>query len=175
MPDIRYGPDNPHPLPQLRTQLVWEGKYDEYGTRREVNVAGCAVPLQKIETINEPRRRPVAQATEQTQLLPPLRGGAALSSFRGQATGEPLGGAGLLSRPSDHRDSSVQHRHVHTWSSPVENVCRFITEPQRNTGTGDPDKWVSPVCGGKSSRFGLRWVENRSGRCLRDAEQPGPA
>jgi adenine-specific DNA-methyltransferase len=26
-----YGPDNPHPLSRLKTELVWEGKYDEYG------------------------------------------------------------------------------------------------------------------------------------------------
>ena len=30
-----YGPANPHPLSLLRTELVWEGKYDEYGNRRE--------------------------------------------------------------------------------------------------------------------------------------------
>ena len=24
-----YGPANPHPLSQLRTELLWEGKYDE--------------------------------------------------------------------------------------------------------------------------------------------------
>ena len=30
----RYGPANPHPLSQLKTELVWEGKYDEYGNRR---------------------------------------------------------------------------------------------------------------------------------------------
>lgn len=31
-----YGPNNPHPLSKLSTELVWEGKYDEYGNRREV-------------------------------------------------------------------------------------------------------------------------------------------
>src|SRR2546421_11707835 len=56
MPDpIRYGPDNPHPLSTRRTELVWEGKYDEYGNRREVDIAGAAMPLQKIETVDEPR------------------------------------------------------------------------------------------------------------------------
>jgi hypothetical protein len=50
-----YGPRNPHPLSQMRTELVWEGKYDEYGNRREVDVAGLAMPLQKIETIDQPR------------------------------------------------------------------------------------------------------------------------
>ena len=54
---IRYGPDNPHPLSTRRTELVWEGKYDEYGNRREVNIAGAAMPLQKIETVDEPRAR----------------------------------------------------------------------------------------------------------------------
>ena len=54
---IRYGLDNPHPLSQLKTELVWEGKYNEYGERRTVDVAGCSMPLQKIETIDEPASR----------------------------------------------------------------------------------------------------------------------
>lgn len=56
-----YGPHNPHPLSQMRTELVWEGKYDEFGQRREVDVAGLAMPLQRIETIDEPRSRAEAQ------------------------------------------------------------------------------------------------------------------
>lgn len=61
-PDVvRYGPNNPHPLSTLKTELVWEGKYDEYGNRREVDVAGCAMPLQRIETVDEPRARTEAQ------------------------------------------------------------------------------------------------------------------
>jgi adenine-specific DNA-methyltransferase len=44
-----YGPDNPHPLSQLQTELVWEGKYDEYGNRREVDIAGWAMPMQKMK------------------------------------------------------------------------------------------------------------------------------
>jgi adenine-specific DNA-methyltransferase len=59
--DNRFGPENPHPLSTLKTELVWEGKYDEYGKRREIDVAGCAMPLQKIETIDEPRSRAEAQ------------------------------------------------------------------------------------------------------------------
>jgi adenine-specific DNA-methyltransferase len=35
-----FSPQNPHPLSTLRTELVWEGKYDEYGNRREVDIAG---------------------------------------------------------------------------------------------------------------------------------------
>ena len=60
---VRLGPDNPHPLSTLRTELVWDGKYDEYGSRRDVDVAGCAMPLQKIETIDEPRSRAEAQGS----------------------------------------------------------------------------------------------------------------
>ncbi|MCX6910584.1 MAG: site-specific DNA-methyltransferase [Verrucomicrobia bacterium] len=60
-PTVRYGLDNPHPLSQLKTELVWEGKYDEYGNRRAVDIAGCAMPLQKIETIDEPRSRAAAE------------------------------------------------------------------------------------------------------------------
>ncbi len=54
---VPYGPANPHPLSTLRTELVWEGKYDDYGNRRDVDVAGSAMPLQKIETVDEPRAR----------------------------------------------------------------------------------------------------------------------
>ena len=43
-----YGSHNPHPLSQMRSELVWEGKYDEYGQRREVDIAGCAMPMQQI-------------------------------------------------------------------------------------------------------------------------------
>ena len=57
MPTTPYSPNNPHPLSQLKTELVWDGKYDEYGNRREVDIAGVAMPLQKIETIDEPRSR----------------------------------------------------------------------------------------------------------------------
>ena len=52
-----WGKDNPHPLSTRKTELVWEGKYDEYGNRREVDIAGCAMPMQKIETIDEPASR----------------------------------------------------------------------------------------------------------------------
>ncbi|NJO46939.1 MAG: site-specific DNA-methyltransferase [Oscillatoriales cyanobacterium RM2_1_1] len=62
-----YGPHNPHPLSQMRTELVWEGKYDEYGQRREVDIAGCAMPMQKIEGIDEPRRE--AAANQQLTLF----------------------------------------------------------------------------------------------------------
>lgn len=58
-----YGPSNPHPLSRMKTELVWEGKYDEFGNRREVNVAGLAMPLQKIETIDEPRSRAEEQGS----------------------------------------------------------------------------------------------------------------
>jgi adenine-specific DNA-methyltransferase len=67
MPDpVRWGPDNPHPLSQMRTELVWDGKYDEYGRRRSVDVAGAACPGQKIETVDMPRSE--ALASGQTTL-----------------------------------------------------------------------------------------------------------
>ena len=58
MPEIKalkFGPDNPHPLSTMKTELVWEGKYDEFGNRREIDIAGDAMPMQKIETIDQPR------------------------------------------------------------------------------------------------------------------------
>ena len=63
----RHGPENPHPLSQLKTQLVWEGKYDEYGRRRDVDIAAAALPLQRIETIDEPRSR--AEASGDQKML----------------------------------------------------------------------------------------------------------
>ncbi|RMG78772.1 MAG: site-specific DNA-methyltransferase, partial [Chloroflexi bacterium] len=56
-----WGPDNPHPLSRLKTELVWEGKYDEYGNRRPVRLPDCPLPLQRIETIDEPRDREKAR------------------------------------------------------------------------------------------------------------------
>ncbi|MDI6809878.1 MAG: hypothetical protein QME66_13050 [Candidatus Eisenbacteria bacterium] len=56
-----YGPGNPHPLSQVKTELIWEDKYDEHGNRREVDVAGCVLPLQMVESIDELRQRAEAQ------------------------------------------------------------------------------------------------------------------
>jgi adenine-specific DNA-methyltransferase len=54
-PNKPWGPDNPHPLATRKTELVWEGKYDEYGNRRAVSIPTFPLVLQKIETINAPR------------------------------------------------------------------------------------------------------------------------
>lgn len=62
--DPVYGPNNPHPLSVIKTELVWEGKYDEYGNRRQVDVAGCAMPMQKIETVDEPRSQAAAKGKQ---------------------------------------------------------------------------------------------------------------
>ncbi|BAC09034.1 site-specific DNA-methyltransferase [Thermosynechococcus vestitus] len=58
---VSWGPDNPHPLSRMKTELVWEGKYDEYGNRRPVKLPTLPLPLQRIETIDEPRDREKAQ------------------------------------------------------------------------------------------------------------------
>jgi adenine-specific DNA-methyltransferase len=59
-----YGPHNPHPLSRMKTELVWEGKYDEYGNRRPVHLPKHPLPLQRIETIDEPRDARKAQARQ---------------------------------------------------------------------------------------------------------------
>ncbi len=56
-----WGPQNPHPLSRIKTELVWEGKYDEYGNRRPVRLPTSPLPLQRIETIDQPRDREKAQ------------------------------------------------------------------------------------------------------------------
>ena len=60
-PSFQWGPTNPHPLAKMHTELVWEGKYDEFGRRREVDVAALSMPMQRIETVDEPRQRAEAQ------------------------------------------------------------------------------------------------------------------
>jgi adenine-specific DNA-methyltransferase len=59
--EFHWGPTNPHPLSKMRTELVWDGKYDEFGNRREVDIAACGMPMQKIETVDEPRQRAAAE------------------------------------------------------------------------------------------------------------------
>jgi len=55
VPDpVRWGPDSAHPLFGRKTELVWDGKYDEYGNRRPVGIAGSAMPMLKIETVMMP-------------------------------------------------------------------------------------------------------------------------
>ena len=76
--NIRWGLDNPHPFSQMKTELIWEGKYDEYGNRRAVDIAGCAMPLQKIETVDEPASR----AHVQDKLFDPVK--AHQDDFRNQ-------------------------------------------------------------------------------------------
>ncbi len=36
---IRWGLDTLHPFSQMKTELIWEGKYDEYGNRQMVDTA----------------------------------------------------------------------------------------------------------------------------------------
>lgn len=78
---FKYGPQNPHPLSQMRTELVWEGKYDEYGNRREIDIHHFALPLQKIETIDEPRSRAEA-AKDQRALFELEQQALRLGDFR---------------------------------------------------------------------------------------------
>ena len=54
-PQKPWGPDNPHPLSTRKTELVWEGKYGEYGSRRPVKLPTFPLVMQKIETVNVPR------------------------------------------------------------------------------------------------------------------------
>ena len=77
----KYGPQSPHPLSQMRTELIWEGKYDEFGNRREIDTAHHSFPLQKIETIDEPRSRAQA-AKDQTALFELEKTAKKLGDFR---------------------------------------------------------------------------------------------
>ena len=63
MPEpTRYGLDNPHPLSQMKTELIWAGKYDATG--RKVAPVRIKLPFQTVETVNESsqqRRRALDQ------------------------------------------------------------------------------------------------------------------
>jgi uncharacterized protein len=45
---LRYAPHNPDPVSQTRSEMVWAGKYDEYGQRHELDRLDCAMPMQQI-------------------------------------------------------------------------------------------------------------------------------
>jgi hypothetical protein len=77
---FHWGPTNPHPLSKMRTELVWDGKYDEFGNRREVDTAACAMPMQKIETVDEPRQR--AEAEGQLAMFEKQLAGKKRDDFR---------------------------------------------------------------------------------------------
>lgn len=64
-----WGPQNPHPLSKIKTELVWEGKYDEYGNRREIRLPSTPYPLQKIESIDEPHDRIKADRVVQDEIF----------------------------------------------------------------------------------------------------------
>ena len=36
--NIRWGLGNPHLFSKMKTELIWEGKYDEYGNWRTVDI-----------------------------------------------------------------------------------------------------------------------------------------
>lgn len=60
MPDSpRYGPANPHPLAQMKTELVWAGKYDVYG--RRVAPVRVKLPFQTLDCIFYYSRTPGMQ------------------------------------------------------------------------------------------------------------------
>lgn len=54
-PPKPWVPDNPHPLSNHKTELIWEGKYDEYGNRGLIRLPTLPLVLKKIETIDTTR------------------------------------------------------------------------------------------------------------------------
>ncbi len=53
--DLLSGPDSRHLFSTLKTASVWVGRYDEHGDRREVDVAGSALPLQTTDEVDRPQ------------------------------------------------------------------------------------------------------------------------
>lgn len=60
---MQYNSDNPHPLFTCKTELVWDGKYDEQGKKRPVEITTATLPLQHIEQVDQPRSEAAAQGT----------------------------------------------------------------------------------------------------------------
>ena len=52
---MKYDADNPHPFSNCKTQLIWDGKYDERGQLRPVDITDTHLPLQHIESVDQPR------------------------------------------------------------------------------------------------------------------------
>ena len=48
---MHYNERNPHPFSTRKTELIWDGKYDERGNRRTLNITTATLPLQLIEAI----------------------------------------------------------------------------------------------------------------------------
>ncbi|MCC7435386.1 MAG: site-specific DNA-methyltransferase [Methanoregulaceae archaeon] len=69
MEEANWGPENPHPLSRMKTELVWEGKYDEFGNRRPVRLPDYPLPLQRVERIDAPSDAAKATAARQGDLF----------------------------------------------------------------------------------------------------------
>lgn len=52
---MQYNSGNPHPFFTCKTELVWDGKYNQQGSRRPVDVISAILPLQEIELVDQPR------------------------------------------------------------------------------------------------------------------------
>ena len=48
---MHYNGRNPHPFATRKTELIWDGKYDERGKRRTLDITAATLPLQLIEAI----------------------------------------------------------------------------------------------------------------------------
>ena len=60
---MQYNYNNPHPLFTCKTELVWDGKYDEQGKKRPVEITAATLPLQHIEQVDQPRSEAAAEGT----------------------------------------------------------------------------------------------------------------
>ena len=52
---MHYNERNPHPFSTRKTELIWDGKYDERGKRRTLDITAATLPLQLIEAIPHAR------------------------------------------------------------------------------------------------------------------------
>lgn len=60
MPDpLRWGPDNPHPLFRLKTELVWDDSTMSATAAARWTIAGSAMPMQ-IVAVEMPRKEALA-------------------------------------------------------------------------------------------------------------------
>ena len=107
----------------MKTELVWEGKYDEYGRRRSVDVAGAAMPMQKIETVDMPRSEALASGqTTLGELSTTVR-----EDFRNRLIwGDSCGQSPRGFWNSWARNNSARHAHLIMTSSSRPNSRRAV-------------------------------------------------
>jgi hypothetical protein len=87
-----------HPLSQIKTELIWEGKYDVQG--RQVAPLRVALPFQTVETVNE-------SAQDRQRQCGAIRDGKIFCRSTASTGIDRAGTAAFTFRPTTFRDNPI--------------------------------------------------------------------